>query len=308
MSSRGIIKLMVTQGRKKDELKKSAKETTKKAVIKKPRVSRARSVVKTESLIKRDNKCLDKKMEKIKIEEVCVPANSSFDVIPKASTFLVILSGIVAFFSLVFMGLTLNDYLKITGIVTEPSINSVDITSNNKGVMVMGCGSVQENCGEDLCLADECLVSNMEYPVSDISGETADALQAALDQEYKAYAFYNAAVETFGSTRPFIMILRSEEQHISAIKALEDKYGIIPDENKYINKAEIPETLYEACKSAIDIESGITDFYTKELGTSLVTSPDIRSVFNVLNQSSKERHLPAFEQCGTVNQQSAVSN
>ncbi len=148
------------------------------------------------------------------------------------------------------------------------------------------------------CIADECLsVDGLEYPAGVLSEAAKQALSAALDDEYKAFASYQAVIARLGSVRPFSMIIRAEEQHISSLKALFDKYGVSIPENPYLAKVTVPSTLQSACQVGVDAEIANASLYREKLLPAVKDYADITSVFTNLMDASQERHLPAFDRC-----------
>lgn len=147
------------------------------------------------------------------------------------------------------------------------------------------------------CVADECLqVENLEYPAATLSEEVTTSLKKALDDEYKAQATYDTVISKFGNVRPFIMIVRAEEQHIAALKSLFDKYGISIPENPYVNVS-IPETVKQACQTGVDAEIENVRLYREDLLPTVSGYQDITAVFTNLMNASETKHLPAFERC-----------
>jgi len=148
------------------------------------------------------------------------------------------------------------------------------------------------------CLADGCLaVDDLNYPVGKLTDEAKASLFKALDDEYKAQATYDAVINKFGNVRPFIMIIRGEEQHISSLKALFDKYGLDIPENSYIGTITSPNTLAEACALGVDAENANASLYKNDLLPNVKDYEDITIVFNNLMNASQQNHLPAFENC-----------
>lgn len=146
------------------------------------------------------------------------------------------------------------------------------------------------------CVAEDCLlVEDLQYPAGELTEETKNALVTAIQDEYKAHATYEAVIAKFGLVRPFSMIIRSEEQHISALKALFDKYGIEVPADTVTAKA--PATLQQACQTGVDAEVANAALYKDELLPSVSNYPDITAVFTNLMNASQEKHLPAFERC-----------
>jgi len=83
-------------------------------------------------------------------------------------------------------------------------------------------------------LADYCLlVDDLDYPVKELSKEAKEALNEAINDEYKALSTYEAAIDKFGAVRPFSMIKGAEEQHIASLKAVYDKYGLTVPKNTW---------------------------------------------------------------------------
>lgn len=147
------------------------------------------------------------------------------------------------------------------------------------------------------CLQEECLeVENLEYPVSELPKEVVSALNAAIDDEYKAFTTYQTIIDNLGSIRPFSMIIRAEEQHISSLKAIYDKYGLEAPENPY-SDLEVADTKSENCSIGVQAEIDNAALYNDELLPVVADYPDITSVFTKLMDASQDKHLPAFERC-----------
>ncbi len=150
----------------------------------------------------------------------------------------------------------------------------------------------------DNCLTDDCLlVDNLEYPASELSTEVQQALGEAIDDEYKALSVYEAVIAKFGTVRPFSMIKGAEEQHISSLKAIYDKYGLTVPENTWLSKVSAPATLQEACQIGVDAEIANAALYRDELLPAVSEHEEITAVFESLMNASQQKHLPAFEKC-----------
>ena len=150
----------------------------------------------------------------------------------------------------------------------------------------------------DNCLADDCLlVEDLEYPVGELTIEVQEALDEAINDEYKALSTYEAVVANLGMVRPFSMIMGAEEQHIASLKAIYDKYGLEIPANTWPSKVSAPETLKEACQVGVDAEIANANLYRNELLPAVSEHEDITLVFTNLMNASQEKHLPAFERC-----------
>lgn len=207
--------------------------------------------------------------------------------------------------------ITLLATLFLMGLVTafvlaSYNYNPLVITENSKdsvGYDAMGYGRGMKNGQETIdrhnCLMDGCLlVEDAEFPVEELDEQTIEYLELALADERKALATYEAVMSDFGKVRPFINISRAEEQHISMLKALYDKYGLdIPEEEKIL--INVPETLQEACAIGVEAEIENDAMYQGMIGD--IEQEDIKDIFTSLAAASKEKHLPAFEKCSEVN-------
>lgn len=151
----------------------------------------------------------------------------------------------------------------------------------------------KENCNSDDCL----VIDNIDYPVGTLSEKAKIALEKAIDDEYKAYSTYEATIDKLGMIKPFSMIIRAEENHISSLKALFDKYGLEIPENKWQGKAITGKTKQEACQIGVEAEIANAKLYKDELLPAVTEYDDITNVFNSLMNASEQKHLPAFKRC-----------
>lgn len=148
------------------------------------------------------------------------------------------------------------------------------------------------------CLADDCLlVDNLDYPVSELPQSVRDALDEAINDEYKALATYEAVISKLGTIRPFSMIKGAEEQHIASLKAIYDKYGLVAPQNTLLGKVTSPSTLKEACQTGVEAEIANASLYRDKLLPAVKGYEDIIGVFTNLMNASQEKHLNAFERC-----------
>lgn len=154
---------------------------------------------------------------------------------------------------------------------------------------------VTQGVNKDNCLMDGCLlVDDAEYPVGELDAKTIGYLEAALEDERKALATYEAVMNEFGSVRPFINIARAEEQHIAMVKALFDKYGVeIPENNVVVT--EVPASVAASCQLGVEAEIANDQLYQDMIGD--IKEQDIKEIFEALAAASLDMHLPAFENC-----------
>lgn len=121
------------------------------------------------------------------------------------------------------------------------------------------------------------------------------ALVAALDDEYKAEATYQAVLDKHGDVRPFSNIIRAEQRHQEMVKAEMDLRGWAYGPNPYSGKIKAPATLLEACQTGVTAEVENIALYDRLLPT--IQDPAARDVLTRLQWASRENHLPAFERC-----------
>lgn len=124
----------------------------------------------------------------------------------------------------------------------------------------------------------------------------AEALRAALDDEYKAEATYAAVIAAFGDVRPFINIIEAERRHATSVRAEMDRLGLSYDAaNPYLGKLAAPASVLDACKAGVDAEIENIALYDRLLPT--IADPQVRDTLSRLQWASRERHLPAFKRC-----------
>jgi len=147
--------------------------------------------------------------------------------------------------------------------------------------------------GQGSGLVGGCLIS--EGPVGTLSEAEANALQAALADEYTARALYQQAIADLGSVRPFTGIERAEEQHIAALERLFNRYGLeIPAAPAGTQEFTFA-TLADACAAGVKLETANVALYGQLLPQ--VDNPDLVRVLTALQSASQTRHLPALEAC-----------
>ena len=170
---------------------------------------------------------------------------------------------------------------------------------DNKTASQQSITQLEENTTAQNCVSDDCLkVENLEYPVDKLPDSVAQALYSALDDEYKAHATYAAVINTLGPIRPFSMIIRAEEQHISSLKALFDKYALSIPADPYANIM-AASSKADNCAVGVQAEIDNASLYRDTLLPAVSNYPDITSVFTSLMNASQNNHLPAFERCAS---------
>ena len=130
---------------------------------------------------------------------------------------------------------------------------------------------------------------------TELSQSEVEALEMALDDEYKAWSTYQAVIDKFGDVRPFANIIGAEESHIAALKTLFERYGLDVPENEWVGNVPEFDTVNDACHGGVDAEIENAALYDELF--SMIEHEDILEGFHNLRDASLEQHLPAFERC-----------
>jgi hypothetical protein len=134
-------------------------------------------------------------------------------------------------------------------------------------------------------------------PLTELSESETEALHMALEDEYKAWSVYDQVIADFGQVRPFTNIRRAEENHIAALVALFQRYGLDVPISDWPGQVPTFDTLGQACEAGVQAEIDNAALYEQLF--SMVDNPDIIQVFTALQQASQTKHLPAFDQCAS---------
>ena len=121
------------------------------------------------------------------------------------------------------------------------------------------------------------------------------ALQRAILEEYGALNLYQSVVEQIGSVYPFSMIVRSEQQHVTALVRQAEKYGVAVPSNPGLINPPVFASLADACQAGVVAE--IADAALYDDLKLITTHTDLLRVYDRLQSASLNQHLPAFEAC-----------
>jgi hypothetical protein len=153
--------------------------------------------------------------------------------------------------------------------------------------------------------AHECELSIAIEVGGPLSVEAHAAVLEALDDEYRARAFYLAVLERFPGAMPFAHIVESEERHANKLIEILRAYGRDVPVNAYIGSGDIwrsvPAALACACDLAVKEEKHNEKLYEGSLLPQVAAFPVITQVFTKLMLASRERHLPAFQRWAAAN-------
>jgi len=119
-----------------------------------------------------------------------------------------------------------------------------------------------------------------------------DMLTYAVQDEYLAHGEYQAIIAKFGSQKPYINIVLSEETHLSYLKEIYKSYNMEFPQDISSEHLVIPSSLLEAAKTGVQAEIDNIAMYEKFLTYELPES--VKNVFTILKDGS-ENHLNAFQ-------------
>ena len=124
------------------------------------------------------------------------------------------------------------------------------------------------------------------------------AVLEALDDEYRALAFYAAVLDRFPDAMPFAHIVEAEGRHAAALAAVLRTDGRAVPENRHLGspeiRAEVPASVACACDIAVEAEIDNVGLYVDRLLPAVAERPDLVALFMRLMEASRDRHLPAF--------------
>lgn len=122
------------------------------------------------------------------------------------------------------------------------------------------------------------------------------ALEATIQDEFRAETIYQGVINDFGPVLPFAAILTAEQRHSTVIGQLFTKRGL-PVPVSAVTVVSVPHfaTLREACAAGVVAERENIALYDRYLATAL--PDDVRQVFSNNRRASSDNHLPAFLTC-----------
>ena len=117
----------------------------------------------------------------------------------------------------------------------------------------------------------------------------------ALNDEYRARAFYRLVIRRFGPIQLFVNTVEAEDTYARALEGLCTRYGIPLPADDWDCALRPPLSVLEACHAGVEEEIGNIAKYDWFLKSTEI--PDIRALFQRLQAWSREAHLPAFQRC-----------
>lgn len=131
-----------------------------------------------------------------------------------------------------------------------------------------------------------------------VGADALAAMQEAIQDEYRAYFTYTGVVDDLDPDFPFSVIRDAEESHYTAVATLFEKRSLAVPTSSW-SLATVPRyaTFVGACDAAVVGETANVAMYDRLLALTL--PDDVKRVFQNLRAASLERHVPAFEACGS---------
>ncbi len=143
------------------------------------------------------------------------------------------------------------------------------------------------------CLNGPQSLWNTAAPTQPLSTAERNALEVALQDEYKSRATYSRVLADFGTVRPFSNIVRAEGRHVAMLTQLYTRYGVPVPADTWATRVPAFDTLLAAAEASVQGEMDNGSLYDKLLAD--VTNPEVRAVFAALQYATMEHHLPAFQ-------------
>ena len=126
------------------------------------------------------------------------------------------------------------------------------------------------------------------------SSTVTSALTAAYQAETGTLSTYRNVVAALGSVGPFPNIVNAEQQHVTTVTTLLNRYGVaVPAAGA--GQAS-PSNLSAACTLGVTLEQQIISMYTDQL-PNVSGHADITTAFQNLQSVARDNHLPAFQRC-----------
>ena len=128
------------------------------------------------------------------------------------------------------------------------------------------------------------------------SAAITNALEAAIQDEYKAESTYLRVLGDFGPVLPFQNIAFAEERHSLALSWLFLQRDMtVPLSEWTLENVPRFDSVADACAASALAEIENIELYDEFLAMDL--PQDVRTVFENNREASLTRHLPAFERC-----------
>jgi hypothetical protein len=132
------------------------------------------------------------------------------------------------------------------------------------------------------------------YTGSTLTPEEIEFLNTAYKDEAKCQYFFKKVMEKFPDAG-FAKIMNSEQNHVSTLESVYNKYEIALPTNLDFSTITIPSSVDEACSIGLKYEQDNVEMYKNFLKN--VTNTFLKTVFEDLRDITTYRNIPAVEKC-----------
>ena len=166
-------------------------------------------------------------------------------------------------------------------------------------IAVSGCGGDGVAATSPSAPSSAAVAQTTAPPAATITAGTfvlADALTAAVQDEFHAEAIYQRVLLDFGSVFPFANVVRAEQTHAASLAGLFRVRGLAVPESAW-NVDNVPRfaSVRDACAAAAQAEIDNVAVYDRYFSEDLPA--DVHRVFSNNKAASLNNHLPAFNRC-----------
>jgi hypothetical protein len=132
------------------------------------------------------------------------------------------------------------------------------------------------------------------YQSNNLTAEEIEFLNTAYKDEVKCQYYFKKVMEKFPDAG-FAKIFNSEQNHVTTLETIYNKYGLEIPKDMDFSALLIPSSLSEVCVIGLKFEKDNAEMYQKFLKT--VTNTVLKTVFEDLRDITINRNIPAVEKC-----------
>lgn len=141
---------------------------------------------------------------------------------------------------------------------------------------------------------DETTIVGVQSPA--LTTSVAAAVNAAIQDEYRAEQIYLRVLFDHGNVLPFYNVVVAEQRHSASLAGILERRALpVPASAWSLDNVPRFATVAEACAAGAVAERENIALYDELLLGDLPV--DVRNVFTSNRRASLEKHLPAFEAC-----------
>jgi hypothetical protein len=129
---------------------------------------------------------------------------------------------------------------------------------------------------------------------NNLTPEEKEFLNTAYTDESRKVYFFKKCAEKFPDAG-FTKILNSEQNHVSTLESVYNKYEIDIPKDLDFSSVTIPASKDDVCSTALKMEKDNVEMYKKFLTS--VTNTFLKTVFEDLRDITINRNIPAVEKC-----------